>query len=157
MERHNEVTSPLHALKAVHVMYVKQQLTLLNALHAHFGPDVARIAAQASAEQFCQLYLAQASEQRTIDDLIRLLWEPLRQQGYEFTIQHTAQGVQMTCTACPLAKLYRQLGGAEWGYHLYCAADAMLTEHFNPRVGFRRTTTLMEGHACCDHLYYNKG
>lgn len=144
------------ALRGVHRMYVKQQITLLNALKDKFGPEAAETVERANAQEVCRAYLSQAGGERSIDDLIALLWEPLRAQGYEFTVERQENGAQIRCTACPFATLYKNLGGAEWGYRLYCAADSNLVEGFNPEIGFKRTQTLMEGHNCCDHYYYVK-
>jgi len=145
------------AVKAVHVMYASQQVAILNAMTERFGSDVAQVAAHASAKHLCQPYLAQFGEKRTLDELIRILWQPLRERGYVFEIEHTADSAQITCTACPFATLHRQLGGAEWGFHLYCAADAYFVEQFNPAITFTRTKTLMEGDDYCNHYYSLSG
>ena len=136
------------------MMYVKQQLTLFEALRDKFGSDVAQVVEQSNSASVCQAYLAGATGEGTIEALINLVWEPLRSQGFEFTVTPSEKGVQIQCTACPWARLYRNLGGAEWGYRLYCAVDEPLVEGFNPNIGFKRTKTLMEGDDCCDHLYY---
>ncbi len=141
------------AIKAVHVMYAAQQIAILNAMKERFGSEVSEVAAQANARHLCQPYLTQFGEKRTLDELIRILWQPLRQRGYTFSIEQSATEVRVTCSACPFAALYRQLGGAEWGFHLYCAADAYFVEQFNPAIIFTRTKTLMEGHECCNHCY----
>ncbi len=143
------------ALKAVHGMYVKQQISLLNALKVKYGPGVVDVVRDANNLDVCQVYkkLVEQSGKKSIDDLIAVLWEPLRSKGYAFSMEKTDGGVQMTCTACPFASLYRAMGGEEWGYALYCAADEELTTAFNPAIGFRRTKTLMQGDAFCDHFY----
>jgi hypothetical protein len=142
----------------VHRQYVKQQIVTLNALARHFGPGVADVVEQTHAEEALQPYLVTARKENmsTIDDLVGLVWEPLRAHGYEFTVERSERGTRITCTACPLAGLYRQMGGPEWGYRLYCAMDSRLVEQFNTRIGFVRTKTLMEGEDCCDHFYYLK-
>ena len=148
--------SLLQAMREVHVTYVKQQIMLLNALKDKFGSAVVDVVQQTNSKALCHVYLMQATGEGTIEDLINVLWEPLRSKGYEFTVEHSDKGVQMKCTVCPFAALYKNLGGAEWGYHLYCAADEYLVEGFNPAIGFNRTKTLMEGHDCCDHFYFMK-
>jgi predicted ArsR family transcriptional regulator len=151
-----EQTVLLPAIRELHLMYTHQQITLLNALKDKFGPEVVAVVEQANSAAVCQQFLAGANDERGIEALIDLLWEPLRTKGYEFTIARTDEGVQMTCTACPWATLYKNLGGADWGYHLYCAVDEDLVEAFNPQIGFKRTKTLMEGQDACDHFYYLK-
>lgn len=154
----NEVELLKQALKNCHFMYVQQQLAILNALKTKFGPEVVEIVEHVNGEEICQTYLRKIQNpgERTIDDLINVLWEPLRNRGYEFTIERSEKGVQMECTVCPLANLYKALGGTDWGYHLYCSADEYLVKGFNPKIGFKRLKTLMEGHNCCDHFYFIK-
>jgi len=148
----------LQVLKEVHLMYVKQQVSLLEALKAELGTQVAEIVERVHSGELCRPFreLAQKTDKNTIEDLIATLWEPLREKRYEFTVEHQDDGVQIYCTSCPLANLYRFSGGAEWGYRLYCAADDPLVEAFNSHIGLKRTKTLMEGHDCCDHFYYIK-
>ena len=152
----NKEAALLNALRDVHVTYVKQQITLLNALQDKFGTEVAQVVQQKNSALVCQAYFAGASDERSIEALINLLWEPLRTKGYEFSVTQSEAGVQMKCTACPWARLYRNLGGADWGHRLYCAVDEDLVGGFNPQIGFTRTKTLMEGDEYCDHFYYMK-
>lgn len=144
------------ALKAVHGMYIKQQIGLLDALKAEFGSKVVDVAREKASGDACAMFRALAAQtgKNSIDDLVAALWEPLRDKGYAFTMEKTGDSVKMRCTACPFAAMYRAMGGAEWGYALYCAADADLTKAFNPEIGFNRTQTLMEGHEFCDHEYF---
>ena len=115
---------------------------------------MAQVVEQTNSHRICQSYLAHIPEvQRSLDDFLMILWEPLRQHGYEFTVERSGNSVQMKCAACPWATLYKQLGGAKWGYLLYCAADAPLVRQFNPKITFTRAKTLMEGDYCCDHFY----
>jgi len=147
------------ALKAVHGMYITQQIGLLDALKAEFGSKVVDVVRAKASGDACAMFhtLAEKIGKNSIDDLIAFLWEPLRAKGYAFTMEKVDGGVKMNCTACPFATMYRAMGGAEWGYALYCAADEDLTKAFNPKIGFKRTQTLMEGHACCDHEYFYEG
>jgi predicted ArsR family transcriptional regulator len=144
------------ALKAVHGMYIQQQIGLLNALKAEFGDGVAGVVRAKASADACATFraLAEKTGKNSIDDLVTALWEPLRAKGYAFTMEKVDGGVRMHCTACPFAAMYRAMGGAEWGFALYCAADEDLTKAFNPKIGFKRTRTLIEGHDCCDHEYF---
>jgi hypothetical protein len=145
-------------LKAVHGMYIRQQIDMFNALKQTFGAEVEAVIRQKSSRDACLAFqtLAQQTGKTSISDLIAVLWEPLRSKGFEFTQEQTEQGVQMKCTVCPFASMYRAMGGADWGYALYCAADEYLTQAFNPNIGFKRDHTLMEGNEFCDHFYFYK-
>ncbi len=89
-----------------------------------------------------------------LDDFIRLLWEPLPNQGFNVIIKKQLNGVQIHCVRCPHAELGRQINGSYWLYHLVCSGDEHAAAGFNPCIGFRRSQTLMQGNPCCDHFYY---
>lgn len=143
-------------LKGVHAMYIKQQIMLLNALKTEYGKEVVDIVRETNSGMVCQTFRDQAvqSGKNSIEDLVAVLWEPLRSKGYAFTMEAMDGGIKMNCTACPFASMYKAMGGEDWGYALYCAADEDLARAFNPNIGFKREHTLMEGHTCCDHFYY---
>ncbi|HYH02282.1 MAG TPA: L-2-amino-thiazoline-4-carboxylic acid hydrolase, partial [Bacillota bacterium] len=100
--------------------------------------------------------IAKREGSNRIEDLIRLLWEPLRAEGLEYEVIEMPDGIKMRCTKCPACNIARELGTTTWAYHLICSNDPYIVEGFNPRIGFRRTKTLMEGFDCCDHFYYIK-
>ena len=56
-------------------------------------------------------------------------------------------------TECMHAEVYRELGEPELGY-VICAGDEPWVRSYNPRLGFKRTKTLMEGEEMCDHIFY---
>jgi predicted ArsR family transcriptional regulator len=153
-----EIESLKKSIKDLHLMHTQQKIALLNTFKNKYGSEVFQVVEQANGEAIRETYQNKnrGTDERSIEDLINMLWEPLRNQGLEFTMERTGKGVQMKCTKCPVADLYKQAGGTEWGYHLYCAADKHIAEAFNPQIGFRRTKTLMEGNDCCDHFYYLK-
>jgi predicted ArsR family transcriptional regulator len=153
-----EIESLKKSVKDLHLMHTQQKIALLNAFKKRYGSEVFQIIEQANGEASREAYKknADSSNERSIEDLVTLIWEPLRKQGLEFSMEQTINGLQMKCTKCPVADLYRQAGGTDWGYHLYCAADKHIVEAFNPNIGFRRSKTLMEGHDCCDHFYFWK-
>jgi hypothetical protein len=55
-------------------------------------------------------------------------------------------------TRCLWAEAFRELGEPELGFYL-CAADEPAVRACNPRLGFRRTRTLMRGDPECDHVF----
>jgi predicted ArsR family transcriptional regulator len=128
---------------------------LLRGLEKELGPQVVeavdRTAGEAIRAQWAEI--AQ-KEGNTIEDFIRVLWEPLREQGFEYTSETREDGVQMRCTRCPLSDLAREINAADWLYRLNCGSDPHMVAGFNPKMGFRRTKTLMQGDDCCDHFYY---
>lgn len=97
--------------------------------------------------------LAASQTSTGIDDLHRLLWEPLRKAGFDFTVDRAEGKASYRCTACPNAVLGEVFGIRDFMYHLVCSGDGPLTEGFNPKISFSRTCTLMEGGEYCDHTY----
>jgi predicted ArsR family transcriptional regulator len=92
----------------------------------------------------------------SIEALVKVLWEPLSNRGYEYTMEKTDAGVQMTCTKCPGADIGLRLGVGEQLYYMFCKNDWSIVEGFNPDIGFTMTKTLMQGDDCCNHFYYYK-
>jgi predicted ArsR family transcriptional regulator len=153
-----EIEKLKRTLKNTHFMYVTSELKIFDELKKRFGDDVESIIEEVTTKQVCDTYLKSAEniKDKSIKNLIKLLWEPLRDNGYEFTIEEKGDAFQIKCTACPYAKLYNAIGKNKWGFKLYCAVDESLVRNFNDKIGFKRTKTLMEGHECCDHYYYMK-
>jgi len=56
-------------------------------------------------------------------------------------------------TRCMYAEILRELGEPELGA-VICARDEPWVRSYNPRLAFRRTTTLMQGDALCDNVFY---
>ncbi len=56
-------------------------------------------------------------------------------------------------TRCRYAEMYRELGLQELGEVLSCGRDAAFARGFNPKIGMKRTTTLMSGGPCCDFRF----
>lgn len=135
-----------------------EKVALLAALRNRFGNGVVTVLGEVIAER-AQRYgsmIARREGVSSIEDLLRLLWEPERANGLEYTVERGPDGVQILCTRCPVYDLAREIDAQEWMYHLVCAADPHIASGFNPKIGFRRTTTLMEGHDRCDHFYFMK-
>ena len=128
----------------------------LDALHERFGAKLIEVIEMVVAEnsRLDWAEVARRETSHTIDDLIRLLWEPGREKGCAYTVEARDDGVQIHCTYCPFAELGKKIGGTKWLYHLLCMGDPYIIEGFNPEMGFRRTKTLMEGDECCDHFYF---
>lgn len=146
------------ALKQDDYFQSNNVLSILDALKARFGDEVLKVAEDANNRNASTIFRTMdiREEDRTIEKLIEVLWEPMKKIGLEYTCKKENNGFQMKCTYCPLAEHYIKLGAAEWGYALHCACDAAIVEGFSGKIGFGRSRTLMEGHECCDHFYYIK-
>jgi predicted ArsR family transcriptional regulator len=145
-------------VQEAHLHHTREKSALLSALKQHFGPQVSEVVARtASARAFEEWRaIGEAQADRSAENLVRLLWEPLREKGFVFEATSAPDGLHIHCSHCPIAELAQAIGGQEWLFHLACGIDGAIAEGFNPGLGLRRKRTLMEGHACCDHLYFIK-
>lgn len=96
----------------------------------------------------------QAHDGSEIEDFIKLLWIPLKELGFEYSISKENDSTKFCVIRCPVFELAEKTGMHGWLYHLACATDFYSTPSFCPKIGFSRTKTLMEGHDCCNHEYY---
>jgi len=93
-------------------------------------------------------------EGSSLEDLVRLLWKPLPELGFELTSERLDNGIQFCVTRCPHHELAARMDATEWHYQLVCATDPCVAEAFDPPIRFQRTKTLMQGDAYCDHAYF---
>lgn len=99
--------------------------------------------------------IAEKHGSNSISDLIDVLWKPMKDE-FKFTVEQKKDGIQIYCTFCPLAQMAKELNEPEWGFRFYCMEDYGIVDGFNPKIGFKRTKTLMQGHVYCDHFYFMK-
>jgi len=135
--------------------FMQRTIDILDRMKKRFGSEVYDVVEEMVADRTRAKWsgIAQGEESNTVDDLIRLLWEPLKIRGFEFTIERQDDGIQVYCTKCALCDYANEINGTEWMFHIKCGSDPYIVEGFNPKIKFRRTKTLMEGHDCCDHYY----
>jgi fumarate reductase iron-sulfur subunit len=135
--------------------FMVQTIDMLNRMKERFGEEVYEVVQEMVMERTLKKWsqIARNEESHTIADVIRLLWEPLKAKGFEFSFEQKGDGIQFCCTKCAHHDLAREIDGTDWMFYLKCYSDPYIVEGFNPKIKFRRTKTLMEGHDCCDHYY----
>jgi L-2-amino-thiazoline-4-carboxylic acid hydrolase len=68
-------------------------------------------------------------------------------------IDDTPDRVAYRFTRCVWSTHFRHLGRPDIG-HWFCDGDDKWARGFNPQIGFQRTQVLMDGDACCDHVFF---
>jgi hypothetical protein len=139
----------------------EDKLAALESVSARFGRDRVRDVVRRLCRNNTAAYWAglTAREGGSLDDLIRLLWEPLVAQGFDFTMDRDDSGLRIDCRRCPQEDLAGALEAAGydhargWLYEMVCSTDFHVTGSFDPPIHFSRTQTLMQGHPHCDHTY----
>ena len=141
--------------KMMYQNFMGRTIDILDRMKDRFGPEVSNVVDDMVGERTLQQWkhIAQSEESHDIADLIRVLWEPLKARGFEYTTEEREDGVQIYCTKCALYDLAKEINGTEWMFHLNCGTDPHIVAGFNPEIKFNRTKTLMEGDDCCDHFY----
>ncbi len=133
---------------------------LLNSLTRKYGAQagvvIEKYLSICIREDWAQIGRAEAHPGTEIDDFIRILWEPLRAQGFVFTTEKTGNTVTFAVSRCPVYELAEKTQQHQWFYHLACATDFYSTCAFSSRIAFSRTKTLMEGQGFCNHTYRYK-
>lgn len=141
--------------------YIKNMqftVNLLETLKQDHGIRVAEItsALMSKEEHIRWCAVAEKESEHSIEQFIRLVWEPLIPLGFEFTTEQRDGGTQLHCTSCPIHELSKVIGGADWLALLECNKDLHNVQGFNPKIGFTRTKTLMKGDSHCNHFYFEK-
>ena len=132
----------------------------LKGLTCKYGPQAGitmeKYLSMCIQEDWAELGREEAHPGTEIDDFIRILWEPLRTQGFEFTSEKAGNTVTFAISRCPVYELAEATQLHQWLYHLACATDFYTSCAFSSRIVFKRTKTLMEGHGGCNHMYSYK-
>jgi len=97
--------------------------------------------------------IGKESENNSLDAFIQKLWGPLKDIGFEYSVEKTGNQTKFCVTKCSMYDLARSIGAEKWFYHLVCLTDEHTVTGFNSRIKFSRTRTLMQGHPHCDHCY----
>ncbi len=133
---------------------------LLRSLSEKHGPVAAPVVeyflASCIKDDWARIGDTEARQGSEIQDFIRILWEPLKSQGFLFTQTETDGKVEFCVTKCPVYELAERTKMHAWLYHLACATDFYSTTAFSSKIGFTRTKTLMEGCEYCNHTYFYK-
>jgi hypothetical protein len=146
----------LDLLKRKMTVSLDLAVQLLKAMEERFGPEAREVLQKMANEQefppedevgnpnedlwkFCTMidHAAAGSHQweRVIEEEARI--------AYQFS-------------RCMYAEILHELGEPELGM-VMCARDGPWVKSYNPKLGFRRTKTLMEGDEMCDHIFLVEG
>jgi predicted ArsR family transcriptional regulator len=130
---------------------------LLTGLTSRFGERarevVGRFVEACVRRDWAEIGEREAHPGSEIDDFVRVLWGPLPEMGFEFTMEGDQNDRQFRVTRCPAYEAAAAAGLEEWMYSLACATDLVSTPAFSPKIQFDRTESLMEGRSQCNHRY----
>jgi hypothetical protein len=134
----------------------ENRLALLNELADQFGEADVFAVIEKIIYANCKRNWEQVGREKgdnSLDQFIKILWEPLRDIGFEYSIEKEANKTQFRVTCCPMFDFAQKAGVEKWFYRLLCLTDEPSVVGFNSRITFSRTRTLMEGATYCDHCY----
>ena len=152
------MSNELTEVQKLRISHYTEMAKIIRALKERFGDEVYQIVSKQNGEKALVEWksIAEKIGTNSIEDLIKCLWEPLKNEGWDYEINETEKGIQMKCTRCGLYDLAKYCGITEEAFYMFCGNDPYITEGFNPNIGLKMTKTLMQGHDCCDHFYYIK-
>jgi predicted ArsR family transcriptional regulator len=104
------------------VMHYTGIAELIRGLHEKFGDEVYKTVANLNGDKAYNEWkgIAEKNGNNSIDDLIKLLWEPLRADGFEYTMEETESGFQMNCTKCAPYEFAKLHGFTEQMFYMCC-------------------------------------
>lgn len=83
---------------------------------------------------------------------------PAMQGALTFEIVEDSHNVfEIKVTECLYAAVFLQAKAGDIGYASVCWGDFAWAKGFNPKIELIRDKTLMEGDACCNHMYVLEG
>ena len=142
--------------KGIEGYHLKDKAVMIDALKEKYGSSVVDVIETARGKMMREIWqnIAQKVGDDSIDSLIANLWSDVF-FDYTYTTNDKDE-TTMNVTWCLFAEVARELKLQNLAFHLYCVDDPHIVEGFNPKMGFKRTKTLMEGHDCCNHCYWMK-
>lgn len=136
----------------------KDRITFLDSLKTEYGEILNETIIKLVRENCIRDWKSIAKEKNdnSLEAFLQVLWEPMKEEGFEFSLEKTEDSCQIHCTKCPMAELASELKGEEWIYLFTCQSDYYMIEGFNPEIQFERDKTLMTNHDHCNHFYRQK-
>jgi predicted ArsR family transcriptional regulator len=133
----------------------ENRLALLKEIVSEFGEDEVLAVIDKIIYTNCKKDWEQTGKEKdnSLDNFIKIIWEPLKKEGFEFSSEKKGNKTLFCVTKCPMYDLAKKLGAEKWMYHLICLTDGPSVTGFNSRIKFDRSRTLMQGHPDCDHCY----
>ncbi|MFW9908962.1 MAG: L-2-amino-thiazoline-4-carboxylic acid hydrolase [Candidatus Thorarchaeota archaeon] len=146
----------IQTFKNCEIRHARDKAAILGALEKRFGSEVREIFAEERSKIICEAWrkIAEKSKGETPADLIRVMWEPVK-DIFPYEIEREEEGeIQLRVSGCIYYDVAKEVGiEGTWGYDLFCGDDPYIVAGFNPKMKFERTKTLMEGDGYCDHCY----
>ena len=136
--------------------WVKEnRLELLNDLSDKFGEEKVFAVIDKIIYANCRRDWERVGRERgnSLDNFLKILWEPLRDSGFEYSFETEGNKTKFCVTKCAIYDLAKKIGAEKWLYHLVCLTDEPTIIGFNNKIEFGRTKTLMQGYPDCDHCY----
>jgi predicted ArsR family transcriptional regulator len=133
----------------------ENRLALLQDISAEYGEEHLLTVIDKIIRENCREDWKQIGRENgnSLENFIQILWEPLKDVGFEYSLEKKGNKTRFKVTKCPLYDLAKQLGTEEWMYHLLCLTDEPTITGFNGKIKFDRSHTLMQGDDYCDHCY----
>ena len=136
--------------------WVKEnRLNLLNNLDNKYGEENVLIVIDKIISTNCSRDWKFIGKEKgnSFDNFLKILCEPLKNEGFEFVYEKKDNITKFCVTKCPVYDIAKRFKAEKWLYHLACLTDEPTITGFNSNIKFSRTQTLMQGHPCCDHCY----
>ncbi len=134
------------------------KVELLNSLEDKFGNGVAEIVTGISIKNAVKQWkqIKKSQQNRSIENFIKLLWEPAGEHGCDFEVIKEENGTRVLCKKCYFHEMAKAVHDYKWLYNMQCIVDPDITTEFNENIVLDRKKILMNGDDCCDFFYSYK-
>lgn len=138
-----------------HQLHTKDKIDMIKGLAEIHGEDIYnhidKICGNMAYEEWKQI--AEANGGSSVDDIIRLLWEPLKMKGLQYQVERVDGAVKVTTIRCPIYDMAKSLGGEKEIYHHTCMKDFSIVKAFDENIELVMPKCMMNGDGQCVHIY----
>jgi hypothetical protein len=140
-------------LKRKMTVSIEIAVQLLHAMEARFGPEVREVVREMAASQEFEQNPEEGDPQSDLQEFCTMIDHAAAGSHRWDRVVDELDCVGYHFTRCLYAEAFRELGEPDLGW-VMCSRDGPWVKSYNSKLAFKRTKTLMQGDAMCDHVFY---
>ena len=142
----------LNLLKRRMMSCLALSVDVLHAMEKHFGPEARDVIREMASQHEFDVREDVGVPEADLQELCGIFEQMSVGSQHWRRVTDTPTKIGYNFTHCMYAEILRELGEPELGL-IMCTADEPYVKSYNPKLGFQRTKTLMEGDEICDHIF----
>lgn len=138
-----------------HQFHTKDKIDMIKGLVAIYGEglykELEKVCGDLALKEWA--IIAKENNGATVDDIIKLLWEPLKMKGLQFEVEAITNGRKVVTSRCPIYEMAKGLDGTKEIYHHTCMKDYSIVKAFGHNITLDMEQCMMAGDKQCVHYY----